>query len=156
MREKWILYKKIFNFLLFEFAWLAKVENKYLSLFDSIRYYCINVLLLVILFWRSIKGVYNTYKKNRAKKHKLRAKNPEDQRNGKIKSPHAHGKMVCPHVEVFFCHAVELGFVFVPGFSPKHKGNVRVEPERRGKTEKSQKKVQQHGENFKGKHVRGH
>ena len=100
------------------------------------------------LLWGFIKSIDDADKKNGAKKHELRTKNPENKRYSKIKCPHAQRKMVCPHVEVFFCHAAHMGFVFGPALCPQHKGNMGVEPERRGKAKECQKEIQQQGQNF--------
>ena len=117
-------------------------DNEYWIFFVCIHNNCLKKLFLPGLSARFIflvclpglsgcfiKSVHNADKKNRAKKHELRTKNPENQRNGEIKRSHAQRKMVRPHVEVFFCHAVDMGFVFMPGFCAKHKGNMRVKPE---------------------------
>ena len=104
-------------------------DNEYWIFFVCTHNNCLKKLFLPGLSGGFIKSVHNADKKNRAKKHELRTKNPENQRNSEIKRSHAQRKMVRPHVEVFFCHAVDMGFVFMPGFCAKHKGNMRVKPE---------------------------
>ena len=115
--------------LFYQFYCLLRHDNERPIHCCAAVWCCLTVLFLLALAWCFIKSVNDADKKNRAKKHELRSKNPEHQRNGEIKGPHAHGKMVCPHVEVFFGHAADLRGVFMPCFCAQHKGNVRVEPQ---------------------------
>lgn len=82
------------------------------------------------MLWRFIKNKNNADQKDSAKNHELRAKNPENQRHGEIEGAHSQIKMVCTHIQVFFCHAAKLVRILLPGFRAQHKGHMRVEPER--------------------------
>ena len=80
--------------------------------------------------WRLIKNKDDADQKRSAKNHELRAKNPENQRHSEIEGAHSQIKMVCAHIQVFFCHAAKLVGILLSGFRAQHEGHMRVQPER--------------------------